>query len=57
VLTMLIAHIAAALALPVTLTLSTFELIEGAAVRRINSAAAARGDGVGAPARRKAPGG
>ena len=43
---MLIALIAAGLALPATLTLSAFELIERAAVRRMASAASARGDGV-----------
>jgi hypothetical protein len=37
----------AALALPMTLTYSTFELIEGAAVRRLENATAAHGRPLG----------
>ena len=54
---MQIALIAVVLALPVTLTLSTFELIERVAVRRLASAGSARGDGAGHQRGAKRPGG
>ena len=53
---MQIALNAVVLALPVTLTLSIFELIERVAVRRLASASA-RGDGAGHQRGAKRPGG